>query len=119
MSDHAVLNHHRVELQQLLGPISEVALLFVKAFLPHFNHVVLLEPSIIPCLPWPQRWTNTIQDKPLKFLPQRLLMWSGRRASAFGPQTLERHENKLLVPFYLRLGKGLCVLGEKGIIMQI
>lgn len=92
-------------MQHLLGPISEVALLSVKAFLPHLNHIALLEPSIKPSLPWPWRWTDMIQDKPLEFLPQRLLIWRGRRAFAFGPQTLERHENKLLVPPYLPLGK--------------
>lgn len=79
----------------------------------HFNHRVLLEPSIIPCLPWPQVWDNMIQDKSLKFLPQRLLIWCRRRAFAFGPQTLERHENKLLVPSYLTWERPVCIRRER------
>lgn len=92
---------------------SKQPLLFATAFLPHFNHIVLLEPSIIPCLPWPQVWDNMIQDKPLKFLPQRLLIWSRRRAFVFGPQTLERHENKLLVPSYLTWKRPICIRREQ------
>lgn len=102
----------RMELQLSWALSLKQPLLFAKSFLPHFNHILLLEPSIIPCLPWPQVWNNMIQDKPLKFLPQRLLIWSRSRAFAFGPQTLERHENKLLVPSYLQLGKA-CLYKER------
>lgn len=64
---------------------------FGKPFLPHSSYTLLLEPSsIIPCLPWPQGWEQCVQDRPLKFLPQGLLIWSRSRGFAFGSQTLER-----------------------------
>lgn len=92
---------------------------FGKPFLPHSNHILLLEPSIIiPCLPWPQGWEQYVQDRSLKFLPQGLLIWSRSRGLAFGSQTLGRYEYKPLMPSSLPLGKSLSVLGENEVNTQ-
>lgn len=92
---------------------------FRKPFLPHSTHILLLEPSIIiPCLPWPQGWEQYVQDRPLKFLPQGLLIWSTSRGLAFGSQTWGRYEYKLLMPSSLPLGKSLSVLGENEVNTQ-
>lgn len=92
--------------------------LFGKPFLPHSNHILLLEPSIIiPCLPWPQGGNN-MSNRPLKFLPQALLIWSRSRGLAFGSQTMETYEYKPLRPSSLPLGKSLSVLGENEVKTQ-
>lgn len=86
---------------------------FGKPFLPQSNHVFLLESSIIiPCLPWAQGWEQYVQDRPYKFLPQGLVIWSRRRGLAFGSQTLEKYEYKPLMSSPLPLGESLSALGE-------
>lgn len=79
---------------------------FGKPLLPHSNHTLLLEPSIIiPCLPWPQEWEQYVQGRPLKFVPQGLLIWSRSKGLVFGSQTLERYEYKPLMSSSLHLEK--------------
>lgn len=103
----------------LLFPARQQLSFFGKPFRPHSKHILLLEPSIIiPCLPWPQGWEQYVQDRPLKFLPQGLLIWSRRRGLAFGSQTLERYAYKPLMSSSLPLGKSLSVLGENEVNTQ-
>lgn len=59
-----------------------------------------------------------MSNRPLKFLPQALLIWSRSRGLAFGSQTMETYEYKPLRPSSLPLGKSLSVLGENEVNTQ-
>lgn len=115
----SVLSYQRVELWLFTIFYLCSTPLSLETILPHSNHIVLLEPSIIiPCLPWPQRWEQYVQERPFKFLPQGLLIWSRSSGLAFGSQTWERYEYKPLMPSSLPFGKSLSVLGENEVNIQ-
>lgn len=116
-SNHATLNYQRLGLAATAGSCLRSSPCSLQKHSYPISIRVLLESSIIPCLPWPQVWDNMIQDKPLKFLPQRL--WYG---AGGGPLPLgHRPWKDMKTNCWCRLtwlGKGLSVSGEKEIITQ-